>query len=63
MTKPQDKDLLALKHAAKALKRSTSRRMLKANLDFLMDHFLFHPSQELPEHLQRGVPCSSSSAG
>ena len=53
MTKStRDKDLLALKRCREALCGSTSRRMLKANLEFLWDYFLAHPSKRLPKHLK-----------
>lgn len=52
MTKRIDPDVLALKQAVKALNKSTSRRMLKANLDFLVDRYLTHPTKALPEHLK-----------
>lgn len=47
MSKKIDPDILALKQAKKALLKSTSKRMLKANLDYLMDYFVIHPSQEI----------------
>jgi hypothetical protein len=47
MSKKIDPDFLALKQARKALLKSTSKRMLKANLDYLMDYFILHPSQEI----------------
>ncbi len=47
MSKKIDPDILALKQARKALLKSTSKRMLKANLDYLMDYFVIHPSQEI----------------
>lgn len=52
MTPKIDPDFSALKAAAKALKRSASRRMLIASLDFLNDYFHWHPSKELPKHLK-----------
>jgi hypothetical protein len=36
----RDKDIAALKACCKALDRSTSPRMLKANLEFLVDRYL-----------------------
>ena len=48
----EDPDISALKACVKALNRSTSPRMLKANLDFLVDRFLLHPSSALPDHLR-----------
>lgn len=52
----QDSDIKALKYAKKWLDQSTSRKMLKANLSFLLDYYLVHPSKELPEHLREGKP-------
>lgn len=40
----RDKDALALKGAIRALDKSTSRRMLRANLEFLWDRYIAHPS-------------------
>jgi hypothetical protein len=48
-----DPDLSARKACSKALNRSSSRPMLKANLEFLYDRFIFHPSPEIAPHLQR----------
>lgn len=48
----KDVDIRVLRAAVTALKRSTSRRMLKANMEFLVDYFLSHPSSQLPPHLQ-----------
>ena len=42
-----DTDILVLKRAAKALSCSTSQKMLNANIEFLIDHFLRHPSKKL----------------
>src|SRR5690242_2472785 len=47
-----DGDLSALKACIRGLNKSTSRRMLTANLEFLLDRYLWHPSSELPEHLR-----------
>lgn len=47
-----DGDSSALKACIRGLNKSTSRRMLKANLEFLLDRYLWHPSAELPEHLR-----------
>ena len=46
-----DDDLSALKTCIRGLNKSTSPRMLKANLEFLVDRYLFNPSKELPGHL------------
>jgi hypothetical protein len=52
VSKKYDPDVLALKRAVKALRGSTSRRMVAASLAFLLDYFLDHPSKSLPEHLR-----------
>lgn len=54
MTRPLDPDIKALKGAGKALAMSSSRRMLLANLEFLWDYFVRHPSKQLPPHLRVG---------
>lgn len=51
MTKKLDPDLRCLREAVRALNRSSSRRMLKANLDYLYDRYIYHPSRELPAAL------------
>jgi hypothetical protein len=48
-------DLVALSEAIHALDKSTSRKMLEANLRFLWSRYLTHPSPELPEHLKLQV--------
>ncbi len=48
----RDKDIAALEKCMKALDTSTSRKMLCANLAFLVDHYAHNPSQHLPEHLK-----------
>jgi len=45
-------DVTALMLAVTGLKNSTSRQMLRANINFLTDYFLIHPSKELPDHLK-----------
>lgn len=52
MTKKLVPDVLALKRAIRALNGSTSRKMLRANLAFLVDRYITHPSAGLPEHLR-----------
>ena len=52
MSKPLDKDIRALKGAAKALSLSTSRRMLLANIQFLFDRAIRGTSSGLPKHLK-----------
>jgi hypothetical protein len=43
----RDKDLLALKGAIRALDKSTSQRMLMANLQFLWDRYITHPRKTM----------------
>lgn len=50
--KRRDPDISALKACVLGLNKSTSRRMLEANLRFLWDRYITHPSPELPEHLR-----------
>lgn len=52
MKRIRDKDLLALKGAVRALNKSTSRRLLVANLSFLWDRFVTHPGKHLPKQLR-----------
>ncbi len=52
MSKPIDPDILVLKRCCRALNKSTSRKMLRASLEFLNDKYLFHPSDKLPQHLR-----------
>lgn len=47
-----DGDLAALNRCCHALEGCTSARMLKATLDFLLDRFVMHPVQSLPERLR-----------
>jgi hypothetical protein len=50
--KKMDQDIKALSQSVKGLSKSSTRRMLLANLNFLMDYFIYHPSKEIPRHLQ-----------
>lgn len=43
-----DPDISALKACAKALRKSSSTRMLKANLEFLWWHFVDNPNYKHP---------------
>ena len=43
MTKKQNPDIIAVRAAWKALAGSTSRRMLRANMDFLWSYFISRP--------------------
>lgn len=52
MTKKIDPDIKALRAACKALEKSTSRKMLLANLEFINDRFVTHPAKSLPKHLK-----------
>ena len=51
--KNKNKDLDVLKQARKALLQSTSKKMLKANLEYLVDYFIRNPSKDLPERLKK----------
>jgi hypothetical protein len=54
MTKKIDTDVLVLKRCIKALEKSSSYRMLIANLSFLWDRYILHPTKEkIPKHLKR----------
>ena len=46
MTKKLDPDLKEVRGAVKALRGSSSRRMLKVNMDYLWDRFVTHPPAE-----------------
>lgn len=53
MKKPkEDIDVKVLIMCVVALNRCSSRRMLKATLEFLYDRFIRHPSQDIPDHLK-----------
>lgn len=45
-------DLSVIKTCVRGLDKSTSSKMLRANLEFLMDRYLWHPASDLPEHLR-----------
>ena len=47
MKRIRDKDILALIGAVRALDKSTSPKMLRANLDFLWDRYIAHPNKSL----------------
>lgn len=47
-TKHQDQDIRILSQCCKALDRSTSPRMLKANVEFLVDRYVRHPNRTPP---------------
>lgn len=51
-TRRVDGDISALKLCIRGLNKSTSRKMLAANLEFLMDRYIWHTSKEIPQHLQ-----------
>lgn len=51
-----DADVLVLKICVRALDKSTSRKMLRASLEYLRDRYLLNPSKELPEHLKSEQP-------
>jgi len=50
-SRAMDRDIKALKGAARALNGCTSRRTLNAALSFLVDYYITHPSPQLPAHL------------
>lgn len=50
--KKRDPDIRAIQGACKALNLSSSRRMLKANLRFLLDRYLLRPSPYIPTRLK-----------
>jgi hypothetical protein len=47
--KRRDRDVLVLERCCRALDRSTSPRMLKANLAFLVDRYITHPNKEVSQ--------------
>ncbi len=51
-----DPDISIVKACVRALNKSSSREMLRANLVYLWDRFLAHPSKEMPEHLTTKKP-------
>jgi hypothetical protein len=53
MPKRIDRDVAVLRDAVKALERSRSKRVLRANIEFIVDYFLAHPSRSLPARLTR----------
>ena len=46
-------DFRAISLSFKALKRSTNSRTLLANIDYLVDRFLRHPSRDIPRRLRQ----------
>ena len=53
MTNATDTDIKVLKACVKALMRSSSAKMLIANLEYLTDRFLAHPSKDVVEKFYR----------
>ncbi len=49
-----DADFFALKACIRGLDKSSCRRMLVANLEFLVDRYIRHPCLQLPKHLKQG---------
>jgi hypothetical protein len=47
MTKRIDRDILVLKQCVKALEKSSSYRMLVANLSFLWNRYILHPDTKI----------------
>ena len=52
---PAHQDISALETCIRGLDQSTSPRMLMANLEFLLDRYLWHPTKDLAEHLRPQV--------
>ncbi len=46
-------DIKVIKEAARALAKSSSKRMLFANLLYLWDFFIAHPPKDLPDNLKK----------
>jgi hypothetical protein len=44
-------DIKAIDLAIKALNMSTDRKSLQANINFITDYYIGHPSGSLPKHL------------
>ncbi len=49
-----DPDIRALREAVRGLERSSSERMLRANLEFLWDRYIRRPSVATVLRFQRG---------
>ena len=47
MTKRLDPDIKALRAASRALNGSSSKKMLRANLEFLWDRYIAHPAPDV----------------
>lgn len=59
MTKRLDPDLKAIFGATRALRGSSSLRMLRANMEYLIDRFLRNPPRdELQMFIERGARLS-----
>jgi hypothetical protein len=52
MAKKNDPDIKALRAAIRALSKSSSKRMLHANMRYLWDLFVVHPPKDLPDNLK-----------
>ena len=52
-TKIKDTDIKILKACKEALMKSTSRRMLLANMNYIVDLFVFNPPKEIVEHFNK----------
>ena len=59
MTKRLDPDLKAIGNAVRALKESSSLRMLRANMDYLWDRFAARPRPDDLQHI-RARPAGGS---
>lgn len=51
-SRAMDRDILALKATCRGLDKCTSRRMVRATLNFCLDRYIANPSKDLPVHLQ-----------
>lgn len=52
-SKKLDPDIKALRAAIRAISKSSSKRMLHANMNYLWDLFVAHPPKELPDNLKK----------
>lgn len=48
--KNNDPDIIALKRAKAALLKSSSKKMMRANLNYLYDYFVTNPPESLQAH-------------
>ena len=63
MSRRQDPDVLALKRCCRALEASSSSRMLVANLTFLWDRYVTHPTMgQIKREMRERMPPSERGA-